>query len=226
VAGVNRKLLETPLPFLVNIEAPPTPDAEFGALPMLGTRRVPGLLYRRPIPYTVDILEDRRQKEAICRKTKERRPPDGPDPDEAEQTRRLQAELVSRKGVIPSTKSQQVLMTAGGPVAMLEFGARPFVTTNLQATFKEGVLIDNSEVRPSEALGFSRIPLNAVRAVGNAVGAVVTQLVQLRIDTTAKSKEVVEAQTELAKAKEANAELQKEILDKFDAANKPAPEAP
>lgn len=215
VAEVNRKLIETPLPFLLNIQSPIGSDKAL-PLPDLKKKTVPGLLYRRAIPYTVEILEDQKQKEDICRITKEKINPNAPEPSYEEQIKRIQESLKLKAGQIPTSKSQQVLMAAGGPVALLEFGSRPFVTTDLKATFKQGILLDSSETRPSEGVGFSMIPLNALRAVGDAVGSFVTNIIPLKIDYTNKNRELIEAETELEKAKQANAELQKKVLNQFE----------
>lgn len=220
IAKVNRKLIETPLPFLINIKKP---KQDFGSPPKL-QGRVPGLIYRRAIPYTVEILEDRIQKEEICRITEGWKNGSPPSPELLgdAQIKNLKLALEEREGHIPTSKSQQVLMVTGGPIAFLEFGDSNFVTNDLHATFKQGVLLDSNQVRPSELFGFSMIPLNALRAVGNAVGSVVTNIIPWKIDYTNKSKELIEAETELLKAREANAELQKQVLSQFESVDQTA----
>ncbi len=210
VAKVNRKLIEeASLPFLLNILAP----AETSKVPVKIDKkkgRYAGLFYRRAIPYTVEILEDPEQKMEICRIIKSN--PSAPKV----QIKRIQNELEKRAAQIPTSQSKQVLMTAGGPIALLKFDAGPFVTTDLQATFKQGVLLESSETRPSEGVGFTMIPLNALRAVGETVGSIVNNILPIKIDYTNKNRELIEAETELQKAKQANAELQKKVLDQFE----------
>ena len=65
------------------------------------------------------------------------------------------------EGHIPTSKSQQVLMVTGGPIAFLEFGDSNFVNNDLDG-YVYRALLDSNQTRPSELFGFSMIPLNGV----------------------------------------------------------------
>ncbi len=129
--------------------------------------------------------------------------------------------MVDTAGRIPSALSKQVVMAAGGPVTPLRLVARPLVVTDVDLTLKDGLLLESVETRPSEALGFSTILLDTMTTVGDAVGEILDNILPIQIKWTNQTKDLVTAETELLQAKQANAELQRELLEQFDPASQP-----
>ena len=93
--------------------------------------------------------------------------------------------------------------------------------TDVDLTLKDGLLLESVETRPSEALGFSTILLDTVTAVGDAVGEILDNILPIQIKWTNQARDLVAAETELLRAKQANAELQRELLEQFDPASQP-----
>lgn len=201
LANVNRQLSDTPLPYLVDIRRPKNKKFAIPTAPS----NIDGIYYRRPVPYTIEIMEGIDEKEDLCKLLNDKK-----SKKTTEEV--VESFLTKNRGKIPTTKSQQVVMAAGGPVSWLSLDARPFVETKITANFNGGLLIDVDENRPSEALGGSQIPLDILTEIGNAVGEVVNNILPVKLKWTNEQTDIVESETKLLKAEQAKIEAQNQLL--------------
>ena len=206
IAEVNVQLAEVPLPFLLSIRAP---DKKF----TLPKEDFDGIYYRRPLPYTINIHQDEESKLDLCDKLRA-----VPKEQKVDTAREFMDKNLRQ---IPTTQSKQVVMAAGGPVTPLLLDARSLVVTNIDLTLKDGMLLNSVETRPSEALGFSTILLDVVTTVGDAVGEIMDNIVPVEIKWTQQDTGLVTAETELMRARQENAALQKELLEQFESTSQP-----
>ena len=207
LAMVNRQLTNVALPFLINIERPRSTFP----LPSTSSDEV-GIFYRRPLPYTIKIFESKDKKEELCLLLKNK--------SDVQATKEVKTFFDSNRSQIPTTKSQQVEMAAGGPVSWLSLDANSFVTSNITATFENGLLLEHTESRPSEVVGASMIPLEIVKETGDAIGSVISNILPIKIEWTNKNAELIAKETELLKAKQDIARELIEINTKFLKAKK------
>lgn len=95
-------------------------------------------------------------------------------------------------------KSAQVTLPNGGPLAYVPMTAGPFVKTERNVTFSNGMLLSNKETRPSGVLAFTRIPLDILEALI----ALPTEILQLKFDISSKESALLQKELERIKAQE------------------------
>lgn len=95
-------------------------------------------------------------------------------------------------------KSAQVTLPNGGPLAYVPMTAGPFVKTERNVTFSNGMLLSNKETRPSEVLAFTRIPLDILEALI----ALPAEILQLKFDISSKESALLQKELERIKAQE------------------------
>lgn len=101
-----------------------------------------------------------------------------------------------------------VLLPNEGPVFSIDVTRAAFVKKETELTFEDGFLTSVRIKKPSEILGLVEIPLNAVKEIVSLP----TELIQLKVDTTKKSKELFEARKDYFDAKKAELEAREELL--------------
>lgn len=107
-----------------------------------------------------------------------------------------QIKVLSGSAVV---SDQLVSLPNHGPIGFAALKGSSFVTTNYDLRFEQGSLTSSDATRPSEALGAVQVPQNIVKSLVSLP----TDLVQLKINTVGKEKELLEAQQALIKAQRA-----------------------
>lgn len=226
VAAANRSLLLAPIPYLIDIR-PPRNHTVTPSPADLGSKKAAGLLYRRSVPYDVVIYEDADLKNTLCGHVfdgvvddeyakfamdrEEARPKAEPKPDPELDKIKFFLDLYRNR--LQTVRSAQMAMPAGGAVAWLDLSAKPFVETHITAEFAAGQLTSVTTSRPSEAVGFTEIPLNVVTEVGNAVGEVIDNVLPLQLKYTNDQTALLKAQAELLEEQQAYQDLLDAIRD-------------
>ncbi len=143
-----------------------------------------GLLYRRPLVYTVDLY-----KKIFYN-------------DKNEPVSNMSDAELYR--AFP-THSNQVSLPNRGTIGLVNMEAGAFVKTEHSVVFKDGMLVENKQVKPSEMLGFVKIPLDIL----NELIKLPTEILQLKFDVSSKEAELMKKEIEILKTRE---EL-KEVLE-------------
>ncbi len=134
-----------------------------------------GLIYRMPLPYTVSIY--------------------GTSPN----TVHTHDDGTScTKGHTYPLETTLEMIPNGGSIGLLPFKAGLFVTSHYDVEFKKGMLVKRDATRPGGALEFISIPFK----IANAIVAIPTEFIQLKVDYSSKHKELLEQQKLLLEAQE------------------------
>ena len=94
------------------------------------------------------------------------------------------------------SKSFSFYLLNDGPIASITLPASPFVKTEYDIDFQEGMLISVNSIRPSESLEIVRTIPQMLKAIVD----IPAQLIQLKIDYSSKDKALIDAQKELLNA--------------------------
>tara|TARA_R110000823_G_scaffold232224_1_gene358727 strand:+ start:2203 stop:2931 length:729 start_codon:yes stop_codon:yes gene_type:complete len=93
-------------------------------------------------------------------------------------------------------RTWHLTLAQGGPTGRLELPRGQLATNEYDVVFDKGMLIKSKIVQPSELLAGVMIVPNALREIF----AIPTELIQLKIDTTSKSSELINAEAALLAA--------------------------
>ncbi len=151
------------------------------------SKRIGGLLYRRSIPYTLEIRE--RQLSKLVK---------GEWHDVEDENIRLSQRLISSP-----KKSVQVMLPNKSPIAMVSMETGWFITTKYDVGFQDGMLTKLDVQRPSELYSLIQIPIN----IAKDIASIPSEILQLKFDYSSKDtallesqKKNIEAQDDLKKA--------------------------
>lgn len=202
IANINLVILSLrDLPYLVRVRSNPAN----GAADCRDCGSFSGIAYRRPVPYTIDIIASQTQRSAIHTALI--------GVAAADQPRTLIAEMKRLEHQFATIQSRQVELASGGPIAALPLPAGAFVETKYSATFSAGTLTEAKQERPSEAFGASESILNIATAVGEAVTSIITEILPLKIQYTKDQTELVNAESEFLTALDEKTKLEKALSE-------------
>lgn len=180
---------------------------------------------RQPLPDTVSVTFDPADPDDVGRANaalgdygysvridgqRGSRAPAAPSKEEARKgivVRRAHPYLVEVRGGSDFLLSSVVVLPNEGDFVVVPIEAGPFVKTEYTMKFDSGLLTEMRSNRPSEVLGFVSILPDALKAIAS----IPAELVQLKIDTTKKDQELLEAQKALLESKKALEEARKEL---------------
>jgi len=91
---------------------------------------------------------------------------------------------------------QVIYIPNNGPIGRVNLTAGPFVKTEHNVKFKDGMLTSVDATRPSEMLGAVKTLPDSLKAIA----AVPAEMLQLKIDYSSKEAELAKKQTETIKA--------------------------
>lgn len=161
--------------------------------------------------------------QSVCTAISSKRCSDAePYPGEDKETYRAANGLVYRRdlpylvNLTDTTDSSRVLnaqvqMPNRSPTELVRFPTGAFTTVSYAVSFDQGMLTSVAATRPSEVLGFAKIPYD----VAVALVRIPAEILKLRVDV--KTQKVSLAEKDLALIKQ---------LEAIDQAKNPAPEAP
>jgi hypothetical protein len=96
-------------------------------------------------------------------------------------------------------KSEIFYLPNGAPILSMDINRAPFIKKTTKLSFTNGILTSVEINKPSEVLGGLEIPAQIAKAILEIPG----ELIQLKIDTTKKYKELYQEQLNTIKAKDA-----------------------
>lgn len=198
---LNRQLCRLATKFIVLVNG----DNFLGKtdqLPNLFTensKQIGGLLYRRPIPYTLEIRERQLSKLPVLK---------WPD-DEDENMREKQREISSSK------KSVQVMLPNKSPITAVSMKTGWLITTKYDVGFQDGMLTKLDVQHPSEIYSLIQIPIN----IAKDIMSIPSEILQLKFDYSSKDTALLDAQKKNIEAQDALKKKIEEIQGAGSASN-------
>jgi hypothetical protein len=147
------------------------------------SKRIGGLLYRRPIPYTLEIRERQLSKLSKSKWS-----------DDADENMRL-----SQRSISSPKKSVQVMLPNKSPITTVSMETGWLITTRYDLGFQDGMLTKLDVQRPSELYSLIQIPIN----IAKDIVSIPSEILQLKFDYSSKDTALLEAQKKNIEAQDA-----------------------
>lgn len=138
-----------------------------------------GLLYRRALPYRMNLYRGERQV----------------TPSDLQTVWKSFAPIKTLQFELPNESPPELLDINGGSFSMRTFGSE----------FTDGMLVAHAEERPSEALQIVSIPYQVIKAAIS----IPAEIISLKVDFSSKEAALVDAQAKLIQSEKALAEASK-----------------